>query len=208
MFGSGALAGVWLLCCAAPPGGEAWPMPEWTRAAPQQLDMDEGQLRKARDYALRGAGAGCVVRRGKMAASWGNLYERFDLKSTTKSFGSIALGLAVADGKLRLEDAARRHHPGLGLPPDDNARTGWLDELTILQLASQTAGFEKPGGYTKLLFRPGTQWDYSDAGPNWLAECLTKVRVVARGIRHAGSEPQSEFSAPARIGQASRTCNT
>ncbi len=108
-----------------------------------------------------------------MVLSWGDLAQRYDLKSTTKSFGAAALGLAVQDGKIRLEDPARRHHPALGTPPESNAQTGWLDEITILHLASQTAGFEKPGGYTPLLFRPGTQWDYSDSGPNWLAECVT-----------------------------------
>jgi hypothetical protein len=108
-----------------------------------------------------------------MVMAWGDPRRLYDLKSTTKSFGSIALGLAIKDGKLRLEDKAKRHHPTLGVPPEENARTGWLDEMTILHLASQTAGFEKPGGYTKLLFRPGTQWDYSDSGPNWLAECIT-----------------------------------
>lgn len=40
---------------------------------------------------------------------------------------------------------------------------------------AQVAGFEKPGGYGRLLFEPGTKWHYSDAGPNWLAECLTLV---------------------------------
>ena len=59
------------------------------------------------------------------------------------------------------------------MPPETNASTGWLDEITILHLATQTAGFEKPGGYTKLLFEPGTKWHYSDGGPNWLAECVT-----------------------------------
>jgi CubicO group peptidase (beta-lactamase class C family) len=48
-----------------------------------------------------------------------------------------------------------------------------LGEITILHLATQTAGFDKPGGYTPLLFRPGTEWSYSDGGPNWLAECIT-----------------------------------
>src|SRR4030095_15268312 len=91
------------------------------------------------------------------------------------SFGSIALGLAIADGKVRLEEKARRYHPTLGVPPDSNVETGWIDQITILYLATQTAGFEKPGGYTRLLFRPGTQWDYSDSGPNWLAECLTLI---------------------------------
>ncbi len=54
-----------------------------------------------------------------------------------------------------------------------NVETGWIGEITILHLATQTAGFEKPGGYTKLIFEPGTKWSYSDGGPNWLAECVT-----------------------------------
>jgi CubicO group peptidase (beta-lactamase class C family) len=95
------------------------------------------------------------------------------LKSSTKSFGSIALGLAVKDEKVSVSDLARRLHPDFGTPPDENAKTGWLDEVTLLHLATQTAGFEKPGGYTRQLFRAGTMWDYSDSGPNWLAECLT-----------------------------------
>jgi CubicO group peptidase (beta-lactamase class C family) len=155
---------------ASTPG---WPGPEWQRLTPAELGMDETKLLQARDYALTGGGSGYITRHGKLALAWGNPRQRYDLKSTTKSFGSVALGLAIKDGKLRLADKARRHHPTLGVPPESNVRTGWLDELTILYLASQTAGFEKPGGYTKLLFQPGTQWDYSDAGPNWLAECIT-----------------------------------
>ncbi len=135
--------------------------------------MDEAKLARAREYALTGGGSGYITRHGRLVMAWGDPRARYDLKSTTKSFGSIALGLAIKDGKLRLEDKARRHHSTLGVPPEENAQSGWLDEITILHLASQTAGFEKPGGYTKLLFRPGTQWDYSDSGPNWLAECIT-----------------------------------
>ncbi|HEY2573187.1 MAG TPA: serine hydrolase, partial [Verrucomicrobiaceae bacterium] len=89
------------------------------------------------------------------------------------SFGAAALGIAIKDGKLRLEDKARLHHPALGIPPESNAQTGWLDDITILHLASQTAGFDKKGDYTALLFKPGAEWSYSDGGPNWLAECIT-----------------------------------
>src|SRR5204863_1145078 len=59
-----------------------------------------------------------------------------------------------------------------GTPPESNRRD-WLEQITLRHLASQTAGFEKPGGYTALLFAPGTRWAYSDGGPNWLAECVT-----------------------------------
>ena len=77
--------------------------------------------------------------------------------STTKSFGAAALGLAIQDGKLRLEDKAVQFHPAFGIPPETNAQTGWLGEITIAHLASQTAGFDKPGGYVPLLFKPGAE---------------------------------------------------
>lgn len=137
--------------------------------------MNGDLLARARDYALAAEGSGFVTRHGRLVLTWGDTALRYDLKSTTKSFGSIALGAAIGDGKAALLDLATKHQPELGIPPRENAATGWLDEVTLLHLASQTAGFEKPGGYTRQLFRPGTMWDYSDSGPNWLAECLTLV---------------------------------
>jgi len=150
-----------------------YPMPDWPRAAAAAVGMDGAKLAEARDYALRGEGSGYITRHGRLVMAWGDPRQLYDLKSSTKSFGSVALGLAVKDGKLRLEDKAADRHPEFGTPPPTNARTGWLEKITLLDLASQTAGFEKPGGYTRLLFEPGTQWDYSDSGPNWLAECIT-----------------------------------
>jgi CubicO group peptidase (beta-lactamase class C family) len=152
---------------------EAWPGRAWPQVTAQEAGLDEAKLALARDYALTGGGAGCITRNGKLVLAWGDTRQRFDLKSSTKSFGSIALGLAIGDGKVMLNDKARRFHTGLGVPPETNAASGWPDEITILHLAAQTAGFQKPGGYTPLLFKPGTRWDYSDSGPNWLAECLT-----------------------------------
>jgi CubicO group peptidase (beta-lactamase class C family) len=109
---------------------------------------------------------------------WGNQKRRYDLKSTTKAIGVTTLGLALKDGKIEsLDDPAAKYHPSIGIPPRSNIKTGWLDDITLFHLASQTAGFDKPGGYTELLFEPGTKWSYSDGGPNWLAECLTLVYV-------------------------------
>lgn len=150
-----------------------WPLPDWTPATPRNVGLDEGQLAAARDYALTGGGSGYIIRHGRLVFAWGDPKQRYDLKSTTKSFGAAALGLAIQDGKVRLSDRARAHHPTLGTLPKANLNTGWLDEITLLHLASQTAGFDKPGGYVPLLFQPGTAWAYSDSGPNWLAECLT-----------------------------------
>ncbi len=168
----GSLALLLLWCADAAVEGP-WPERDWPRAAPAEMGMDGARLKQARDYALTGGGSGYVIRRGRLVTAWGSPTQRYDLKSTTKSFGATALGLAITDGKMKLGDKAARYHPGLGVPPESNRATGWLDEITLLHLATQTAGFEKPGGYQPLLFRPGTRWHYSDGGPNWLAECVT-----------------------------------
>ncbi len=164
-----------ILVAAAGQVGQAWPGAEWHQAQPADVGMDAGQLELARQYALTAGGAGLITRHGRLVMSWGDTSQLYDLKSSTKSIGATALGLAVADGKMKLDDPAQRYHPSLGRPPESNAATGWLPRITIRHLATQTAGFEKPGGYEPLLFEPGTQWHYSDGGPNWLAECVTLV---------------------------------
>lgn len=142
-------------------------------ATPEQVGMDQAGLEEAQRYAQSAGGSGMLVRRGRAVIRWGDQEKRYDIKSATKSFGATMLGVAIKDGKIELDAPARRYHPTLGVPPQSNVQTHWLDEITIRHLATQTAGFEKPGGYEKLLFKPGTQWHYSDGGPNWLAECIT-----------------------------------
>jgi len=151
-----------------------WPGDDWPDARPADVDMDADRLARARDYALTGGGSGIVVRHGRAVLQWGDPDRRYDLKSTTKSIGVLALGLAMADGKVTdLDTPAARYHPTFGQAKDGTARGDWLARITLFHLATQTAGFEKPGGTGRLLFEPGTQWAYSDSGPNWLAECLT-----------------------------------
>jgi CubicO group peptidase (beta-lactamase class C family) len=152
-----------------------FPTNEWASATPAEMNMDVALLDKARDYSVTGGGAGFIARRGRVVYTWGNTTARYDLKSATKSIGSVALGLALDDGRLRLTDVAQTHLPSLGVPPNRNATTGWLEDITVLRLATHTAGFAKPGGYVALDFQPGTTWHYSDGGVNWLADVLTQV---------------------------------
>ncbi len=163
-----------LSAAAAAPAAE-FPGATWTVATPAQAGMSETRLAQARDYALTAGGSGLVIRGGQRVFAWGDEAARYDLKSTAKSIGVTLLGVALLDGKVALDDPAIRHQPELGTPPDTNVATGWIPAVTLRHLADQTAGFEKPGGYGKLLFAPGTRWHYSDAGPNWLAECLTRA---------------------------------
>ena len=162
-----------ILLGSAPCLAAEFPGKEWSVAAPADLDLDETKLTQARDYALTGEGSGCIIYRGKLVMQWGNQAALYDLKSSSKAIGVTALGLALKDGLVHLDDPAKKYHSTFGTPPESNAQTGWLDQVTLRHLATQTAGFEKPGGYEKLAFAPGTAWLYSDGGPNWLAECLT-----------------------------------
>jgi CubicO group peptidase (beta-lactamase class C family) len=148
-----------------------WPGEKWATATESEACVGSKFLDQARDYALKGEGAGMIVRGGKVVLAWGDTKQRYDIKSSTKSFGAAALGLAISDGKVSLADKAVIHQPDLAKTPagDDD----WPGQVTLLHLATHTGGFEKAGGYSKLAHRPGTRWLYSDCGPNWLAECLS-----------------------------------
>ncbi|MGC9317954.1 MAG: serine hydrolase domain-containing protein, partial [Armatimonadota bacterium] len=161
-----------MAACAQVQAGWPWPDDQWQRATPAEMGMDSALLAEARDYALTGGGSGCIIRGGRQVMAWGDQARRYDLKSTTKSIGAMALGLAIADGLMDLDDRARDHHPGFGDQTEGN-REDWIEAITLRHLATHTAGFEKPGGYSPLVFEPGTAWAYSDCGPNWLAECVT-----------------------------------
>ena len=132
--------------------------------------MHLGLLREAADYA---GGSGVVVRGGKLVYQWGELNRLYDLKSTTKSIGSAALGLAIQDGLIKIEDKVIDHYPDIRAHAIGTHATDWVKEISFFHLSTHTAGFEKPGGYVPLLFQPGTKWAYSDSGPNWIADCLT-----------------------------------
>jgi CubicO group peptidase (beta-lactamase class C family) len=118
-------------------------------------------------------GSGMIVRHGQLVHSWGDIDARKEMKSVTKSMGGIALGLAIDEAKLTLATKGVDIMPTFGTPPAENATEA--QTITIAQLATHTAGFEKPdGNFTALLeFTPGTTWSYSDAGLNWLADVLT-----------------------------------
>ena len=152
----------------------AWPGEHWETAAPEQVGMDPSLLAKVRDYALTGGGSGMVTRHGRAVLRWGDQGQTYDLKSSTKAIGVTAVALALMDGKFQsLHEPASKYHPQFGVPPETNREKGGLEKITLFHLATQTAGFDKNGGYTELLFEPGTKWSYSDGGPNWLAECVT-----------------------------------
>lgn len=163
------LISLWPLSSAA----EVWPNPNWLTKTPEAAGIDGALLEQARDYALTAGGSGYVIHRGYLVFSWGDPTNQYEVKSVTKSIGVTALGLALGDALLTLDDLADENHVDFANPPASNQQTGWVPLVDLQHLALHTAGFDKDGGYTPILSEPGTAWRYSDGGPNWLAEVLT-----------------------------------
>jgi CubicO group peptidase (beta-lactamase class C family) len=146
--------------------------------------MDQAQLVAAENAskavpAGTAPGNGMIVRHGQLVHSWGDIDETRDVKSVTKSMGGVVLGLTIMDGKLTpdLSETAISKVPTFGLPPDVNDTLG-RERITILQLATHSAGFPKGGNFRALVYEPGTTWAYSDGSLNWLADVLTDVNVL------------------------------
>jgi CubicO group peptidase (beta-lactamase class C family) len=176
---------------AAPPVALTWPGADsetdpnhgWTAVTAAEVGMDSARLEEAKTYSQTGGGSGMITRHGKLVLHWTDttdpdpakhidIDQRVDLMSTTKSMGGIALALAIEDGLVQLTDLAKTHLPTVGTPPGIDQPS--LDTMTVLHLATHTAGFEKIATSPALLYGPpGTQWFYSDGGLNWLANLLT-----------------------------------
>jgi len=157
----------------------------WQTITPADANMDVAQLEIAKNYSIAagttGNEAGYIIRGGKLVYSWGDPTTIYEMKSTTKSMGSLVLMLALDEGKLALSDKAIDKIPAVfGTDPavDTSPVTsgGGLSDITVLQLATHTAGFSKSDQTDlKLLYAPGTTWWYSDQGLDWLADVLTQT---------------------------------
>jgi CubicO group peptidase (beta-lactamase class C family) len=135
--------------------------------------MDPGRTAKALDYGRGRGGSGIIVRWGRRVGSWGNQRAKYDLKSSTKSFGSILAALAFKDGRLDRETLIEPILPEIVQSQTTGQQRAWAKQIQVKHLLTHTAGFGKVGGVTPLGFAPGTAWRYSDGGPNWLADTLT-----------------------------------
>src|SRR5262245_14487911 len=159
---------------AAPASAAVWPGADWEAASPESQGLSGAALDEAAAYAEKhGGGSGCIIRHGYLVREWGSRATLADIKSATKgSVGTTLLGLAIDAGLVKLGDRARAHLPGLGSEKPENVATGWLEEITVHQLATMTAGFDD-GRPPRLVRRPGSGGEYSNDTSNMLAEMLT-----------------------------------
>ena len=168
---AGCLAG-W----ATPVNGEIWPGSTWTTVPAAQVSMDPGRTEAVRDFGQDRGGSGIITRWARRVAFWGDQRRKYDLKSTTKSFGSILTALAFKDRpSLTRNSLVKPILPEIVQAQNTTQRKNWASAIEVRHLLTHAAGYGKVGGYTNLEFAPGTAWRYSDGGTNWLADLMTVV---------------------------------
>jgi CubicO group peptidase (beta-lactamase class C family) len=127
-----------------------YPHDKWAHAKPEQVGLKPQKL-EAIDEFLKSCGqgtSGLLLRHGKIAHTWGDIEKQYDVASCTKVFTSTAIGLAVADKKLSLDDKIYKFVPEVNSPKDKN--------ITIAHLLSMTSEYGRPG-------MPGEAWAYTGA---------------------------------------------
>src|SRR5690554_3897517 len=141
------------------------------------------------------SGIVAVARRGELLHqhTWGKdgygLESPFRIASLTKSFTALALLTLRRAGRLSLDDEVSRHIPELRVVADP----AW-PELRIRHLLGMTGGLatdnpwgdrqesisreqlsEWAAGGLRLLFAPGTDFEYSNLGYAYLGKVITRV---------------------------------
>ncbi len=134
-----------------------FPGTHWKTSHPASLGLDEARLEQ---LARNVGGDGCVVWKGLLVKSWGDIASRKDWASAAKPVLSTLLLLAVQEGRLPSVDA-RVANAGWAFVPKDA-------DLTFRQLANMVSGYSRGEA-------PGAAWAYNDVAIELYARSLERV---------------------------------
>jgi CubicO group peptidase (beta-lactamase class C family) len=149
----------------------AVPGAEWKQlASPQQAGWSEKKLKKIHEYVEEiGSTSAMIVHHGLVVAAWGDVARRSNLHSCRKSLLNSLIGIAVADGKINLDDTLAK----LGIDDNKPSLTEVEKQATVRELLEARSGIYHPTVYeTKGMeekkpprgsHAPGTFWYYN----NW-----------------------------------------
>lgn len=162
-----------------------YPGEDWDVATPASQQVDAAGLEKARAWLeTHRSKSGLVVRHGRIIAEWSfadaDRKTKLAAYSTTKSLSSVAAGLAIEEGTLKLNDAVGKYLP--------DVRPEGKKAITVKQLLSMTTGVHNlPDFHLRDdIFRysmydaamdhePGAKWDYNNTGLALLGPVFEKA---------------------------------
>lgn len=167
--------------------GQSGPFPgeHWQQLrSPAQAGWSDSGLKTARAFAQEiGSTSVLIVQHGMIVASWGDAMHRSNLHSCRKSLLSSLIGIAVADGKINLDDTLAK----LGIDDKKPSLTDVEKQATVRDLLEARSGVYHPTVYeTKGMAEskprrgshaPGTFWYYN----NWDFNALGHIYEQAVG---------------------------
>jgi CubicO group peptidase (beta-lactamase class C family) len=178
-----------LLALAVQANGQSSAVPgaTWQQlASPQQVGWSADNLKKIRDYLEEiGSTSAMIVHHGVVVAAWGDITHRSNLHSCRKSLLNSLIGIAVAEGKINLDDTLAK----LGIDDNKPSLTDAEKQATVRDLLEARSGIYHPTVYeTKGMEEkkpprgshpPGTFWYYN----NWDFNALGYIYEHATGTK-------------------------
>jgi CubicO group peptidase (beta-lactamase class C family) len=198
---AGLLATVVLGCASAPPG----PAGGLARGVPEEQGVSSAAILaflEAAD-AIDALHSVMIVRHGTVVAEgWWAPWEAgspHELYSLSKSFTSTAVGLAVAEGRLSIDDPVLKFFPDDAPPdPSDNLRAMRVRDLLTMSAGHQDETSSAPDRITAKSFlahpvphQPGTRFKYNTPATFMQSAIVQKVtgQTVLEYLRPRLFEP-------------------
>jgi CubicO group peptidase (beta-lactamase class C family) len=165
----------------------AVPGAEWKHlASPEQAGWNPKKLAKIHDYVEEiGSTSAMIVQHGTVVAAWGDVAHKSNLHSCRKSLLNSLIGIAVADGKINLDDSLDK----LGVDDNKPSLTAVEKQARVRDLLEARSGVYHPTVYeTKGMAEqkpargshaPGTFWYYN----NWDFNTLGYIYEQATGTK-------------------------
>jgi CubicO group peptidase (beta-lactamase class C family) len=163
------------------------PGAEWKQfASPERAGWSAKKLGEIRGYVEEiGSTSAMIVQHGVVVAAWGDVAHRSNLHSCRKSLLNSLIGIAVADGKINLDDTLEK----LGIDDKKPSLTAAEKQATVRDLLEARSGVYHPTAYeTKGMMEqkpargshaPGTFWYYN----NWDFNTLGYIYEQATGAK-------------------------
>ena len=167
------------------PQSSGVPEADWKQLkSPEQGGWSAEKLAKIRDFLEEiGTTSAMIVQHGVVVAAWGDITHRSNLHSCRKSLLNALIGIAVADGRINLDDTLGK----LGIDDKKPSLTEVEKQATIRDLLEARSGVYHPTVYeTKGMeeekpprgsHAPGTFWYYN----NWDFNALGYIYEQATG---------------------------
>jgi CubicO group peptidase (beta-lactamase class C family) len=163
------------------------PTAEWKRlASPEQEGWSGKKLAGIRDYLEEiGSTSAMIVQHGVVVAAWGDVAHKSNLHSCRKSLLNSLIGIAVADGRIHLDETLDK----LGIDDKKPSLTDVEKQATVRDLLEARSGVYHAAAYetkgmaeqrpTRGSHAPGTFWYYN----NWDFNTLGYIYERATGTK-------------------------